>query len=107
ASWCPSCRAEHPLFMQLSRQGKVNIVGFNYKDRRQDALQWLGQLGDPYSNIPADLSGDVAIDFGVYGAPETYVIDKQGIIRHRYAGAVSHQYWRETLEPMIRELEQQ
>jgi len=106
ASWCASCRQEHPLFMQLSRTGEVNMVGLNYKDKRPDAQKWLAQLGDPYVLSAADVRGDVGIDFGVYGVPETFIIDKQGVVRHRHVGPVSRQSWEEELKPLIKRLEQ-
>ncbi len=88
ASWCFACRQEHEMITQLSRSG-LRVVGFNYKDKAEDAISWLSQLGDPYEVIVQDLDGRVAIDWGVYGAPETFLIDKQGIIRHKVIGPVS------------------
>lgn len=107
ASWCASCRQEHPLFMQFARSGEfTNMVGLNYKDKRQDAQQWLRQLGDPYLLSAVDLKGDVGIDFGVYGVPESFIIDKQGIVRYRHAGPISRQLWNEELKPLIKQLEE-
>jgi cytochrome c biogenesis protein CcmG/thiol:disulfide interchange protein DsbE len=88
ASWCYACRQEHEVVAQLSRQG-LRIIGFNYKDKTQDAVDWLAQLGNPYEAIVEDADGRVGIDWGVYGAPETFLIDEQGIIRHKVIGAVS------------------
>jgi cytochrome c biogenesis protein CcmG/thiol:disulfide interchange protein DsbE len=105
ASWCASCRSEHSLFMQLARQGDFPIYGLNYKDERADGEQWLRQLGDPYKMIISDLAGNVGIDYGVYGVPETFLIDKQGIIRYKHIGPISHSDWREIIEPKIKELE--
>jgi len=103
ASWCAACRSEHPLFMQMSRQG-VELYGLNYKDQRADGRQWLAQLGDPYKSIAADVKGDVGIDFGVYGVPETFLIDKEGIIRYKHVGPMSRKDWREVIQPKMKEL---
>jgi cytochrome c biogenesis protein CcmG/thiol:disulfide interchange protein DsbE len=105
ASWCAACRSEHPLFMELARTGEINLVGLNYKDKRADGMRWLQALGNPYVLSASDMSGDVGIDYGVYGVPETFVIDKQGVIRYKHVGPVSRQDWRETLAPLIKELE--
>ncbi len=104
ASWCAACRSEHPLFMDIARQGEINLYGLNYKDKRNDAMTWLRQLGNPYIASLSDLSGDVGIDYGVYGVPETFIIDKQGIIRMKYVGPVSRAAWQEKLLPKIKEL---
>jgi cytochrome c biogenesis protein CcmG/thiol:disulfide interchange protein DsbE len=90
ASWCYACRQEHEVVKQLARSG-LRVVGFNYKDKKQDAQQWLRQLGNPYQVVVADEDGRAAIDWGVYGAPETFLIDAQGIIRHKVIGPVSDQ----------------
>jgi len=90
ASWCFACRQEHEVVKQLSRQG-VRIIGLNYKDDADDAKQWLAKLGNPYQAIAADRDGRIAIDWGVYGAPETFLIDQQGIIRHKVIGPLSDQ----------------
>jgi len=105
ASWCAACRSEHPLFMQLARQGDFPIYGLNYKDRREDAQQWLRQLGDPYKVSISDIAGNVGIDFGVYGVPETFLIDKEGVIRYKHVGPVSRKDWREIIQPKMKELE--
>lgn len=88
ASWCFACRQEHEVVKRLSRNG-VRIIGLNYKDKTDDAKKWLARLGNPYQAIAADIDGRVAIDWGVYGAPETFLIDKQGIIRHKVIGPLS------------------
>jgi cytochrome c biogenesis protein CcmG/thiol:disulfide interchange protein DsbE len=105
ASWCVSCRDEHPLLVEFARSHPVAIVGLNYKDKPDDARAWLSQLGDPYALSVSDLEGRVGIDFGVYGVPETFVIDKQGIIRYKRIGAVTADALREKILPLIRELE--
>ena len=104
ASWCVSCRQEHPLFMQLARMGEVPIYGLNYKDERQDAIKWLADLGNPYVISAHDYSGRVGVDYGVYGVPETYVIDKLGVIRYKHTGPVSAQALQDTILPLVREL---
>ena len=88
ASWCFACRQEHEVVKQLGRKG-VRIIGFNYKDEPDDAKAWLARLGNPYQSIVADRDGRIAIDWGVYGAPETFLIDPQGIIRHKVIGPLS------------------
>jgi DsbE subfamily thiol:disulfide oxidoreductase len=104
ASWCVPCRIEHPLFMRLAAQGDLNLVGVNYKDKPDDAVKWLAQLGDPYRAIGTDRDGRVAIDFGLYGVPETYLIDRTGKIRFRQVGPLTEQVWTEQLAPLLAEL---
>lgn len=104
ASWCVACRDEHPLLVELSRLGIVPIFGLNYKDQRDTALQWLKQFGDPYVISIADTEGRVGIDYGVYGVPETYVIDKEGIIRYKHIGPVTVKSLEDTILPLINEL---
>lgn len=88
ASWCFACRQEHEAVKHLSRNG-VRIIGLNYKDEANDAKQWLAKLGNPYQSIAVDYDGRTGIDWGVYGAPETFLIDQQGIIRHKVIGPLS------------------
>ena len=88
ASWCFACRQEHEAVKYLSRQG-VRVIGLNYKDEADDAKKWLAKLGNPYQNIVVDYDGRIGIDWGVYGAPETFLIDKQGVIRHKVIGPLS------------------
>lgn len=104
ASWCVSCRVEHPVLNDMSRKGIVPIVGLNYKDQRADATKWLGQHGDPYLFSVWDIDGKVGIDYGVYGAPETFVIDKQGIIRHKHIGPVTPEALEKTILPLLAKL---
>lgn len=104
ASWCAACRSEHPLFMEIARTTDIPLYGLNYKDEAGNAKQWLRQLGDPYVLSAADLDGFVGIDFGVYGVPETFLIDKEGIIRYKHVGPVSRKDWREIILPKIQEL---
>lgn len=105
ASWCVACREEHPLLVALARTGQVNIYGLNYKDTRQEALRWLNQLGNPYVVSAFDEQGNVGIDYGVYGVPETYIIDRAGIIRHKIIGPLTEENLRNTVLPLVRKLE--
>lgn len=104
ASWCVSCRQEHPLLVELARQGAVPIYGLNYKDDRGDALRWLQALGNPYRASAYDVDGRVGLDWGVYGVPETFVVDREGVIRHKHTGPVTPEVWQQKLLPVIREL---
>ena len=104
ASWCVSCRQEHPLLMQLARMNVVPIYGLNYKDERPDAIKWLDNFGNPYTVSGHDFNGRVGVDYGVYGVPETYVIDKQGVIRYKHTGPVTPQALQEKILPLVREL---
>ena len=104
ASWCVACREEHPVFMQMKREGVVPIHGINYKDRPEDAQKWLDDLGDPYTRTGADLDGRVGIDWGVYGVPETFVIARDGTIAYKHIGPVTPQVVEETLKPLIAKL---
>ncbi|MBI5430637.1 MAG: DsbE family thiol:disulfide interchange protein [Nitrosomonadales bacterium] len=104
ASWCVSCRQEHPVLLDLSRQNIVPIYGLDYKDRRADGLAWLHNGGDPYVLSASDMDGRIGIDYGVYGVPETYVIDKQGVIRYKQIGPVTVQSLQEKILPLVAEL---
>jgi cytochrome c biogenesis protein CcmG, thiol:disulfide interchange protein DsbE len=106
ASWCVSCREEHPLLLEYARSGVVPIYGLNYKDKHDDAISWLAELGDPYVLSVADLDGRVGIDYGVYGAPETYLIDRDGIIRFKHIGPVTPDVWQNNILPMAKALNQ-
>jgi cytochrome c biogenesis protein CcmG/thiol:disulfide interchange protein DsbE len=105
ASWCGPCRDEHPLWVDFARRSKVPIVGLNYKDQRGNALPWLRQLGDPYLMSLFDGDGKVAIDWGVYGVPETFVIDRQGIVRFKHVGPVTAELLRKKIEPLLKSLD--
>ena len=98
ATWCSSCEAEHPMLMQLARAG-VLIIGVNYKDDRQAALGYLAAHGDPYAEIVSDAGGDFGLDLGVYGAPETYLVDRDGHVRYRVVGVLDEQVWQRELQP--------
>jgi cytochrome c biogenesis protein CcmG/thiol:disulfide interchange protein DsbE len=105
ASWCVSCRAEHPVLNELAKQQTAPIIGLNYKDVREDALSWLNQLGNPYEMSIVDPEGRIGIDYGVYGVPETFVIDKKGVIRHKLTGPVTPEIVQQTLLPLIAKLQ--
>jgi cytochrome c biogenesis protein CcmG/thiol:disulfide interchange protein DsbE len=104
ASWCTECRREHPLFMRLQAANLVPVHGLNYKDKPEDARNWLDELSDPYTRTGADLDGRVGIEFGVYGVPETFVVDKDGVIVHKHIGALSERALKETILPLIEKL---
>jgi len=106
ASWCFSCREEHPLLLQYARSGELPIYGLNSKDKREDALAWLAELGDPYVLSVSDLDGRVGIDYGVYGAPETYLIDQNGVIRYKHVGPVTPDVWQQKFLQAARKLKQ-
>ncbi|TJR30909.1 thiol:disulfide interchange protein DsbE [Escherichia coli] len=99
ATWCPTCRAEHQYLNQLSAQG-IRVVGMNYKDDRQKAISWLKELGNPYALSLFDGDGMLGLDLGVYGAPETFLIDGNGIIRYRHAGDLNPRVWEEEIKPL-------
>lgn len=104
ASWCVSCREEHPLWVAFARNNSLPIVGLNYKDKRPEALNWLLQLGNPYVVSVMDSEGRTGIDYGVYGVPETYVIDRQGIIRMKHIGPINEVVLQAKILPMVKEL---
>jgi cytochrome c biogenesis protein CcmG/thiol:disulfide interchange protein DsbE len=106
ASWCVSCRVEHPLLLELSRANIVPVIGLDYKDKPEDGKAWLAQHGDPYRTSIVDADGRVGIDWGVYGVPETFVIDKAGVIRHKHIGPVTADALRQTILPLVRKLQQ-
>ena len=106
ASWCLPCRVEHPLLMELARSGNYSLHGINYKDKPEDARAWLDELGDPFLRVGADEDGRVGIDLGVYGVPETFVIDKTGRIRYKHVGPVTQRDLEKYLLPLIRKLSQ-
>jgi cytochrome c biogenesis protein CcmG/thiol:disulfide interchange protein DsbE len=102
ASWCVPCRAEHPILMRVGKT--VPVVGIAYKDKPEESRRFLEQLGDPYRRIGVDRDGRTAIDFGVYGVPETYVVDKEGRVRLRFVGPLSEDAWKNEIEPLLRRL---
>ena len=104
ASWCVSCRVEHPLLVEMSRRHVVPIVGLNYKDKRDDGVQWLAKFGNPYALSAFDVEGKVGIDYGVYGVPETFVIDKQGVIRYKQIGPITQEALDKKILPLLKSL---
>ncbi len=105
ASWCVACREEHPLLVAFSQRKLVPIYGLNYKDGRTEAQRWLANFGNPYDASISDTDGRVGIDFGVYGVPETFVIDKLGMIRFKQIGPVTPEVLRDTIEPLVKKLQ--
>jgi cytochrome c biogenesis protein CcmG, thiol:disulfide interchange protein DsbE len=107
ASWCESCRDEYPILLDMARQNLVPIVGLDYKDKAADAKAWLDKAGNPYQLNVSDVEGRVGIDYGVTGVPETYVIDKHGIIRYKEIGPVDPINLKEKILPLVTQLEQE
>ena len=107
ASWCVSCRYEHDLLVSMSRDTDISIIGINYKDEREDALKWLRDMGNPYEASIFDYDGRAAIDWGVYGTPESFIVDQQGIIRYKHTGPISIEKLETEILPLVRELRQQ
>jgi cytochrome c biogenesis protein CcmG/thiol:disulfide interchange protein DsbE len=104
ASWCAACRIEHPLLMQLAEQRLLPIYGLNYRDTRENALAWLERYGNPYEMVAFDEHGDVGLDLGVYGAPETFLVDRRNVIVYKLVGPVTDEVWERELHPRIVEL---
>lgn len=103
-TWCAGCREEHDTLLKAAREHDLTIVGLNYKDDRDKAVAWLERLGDPYAVSAYDPDGKVGLDLGVYGAPETYIVDGDGIIRYKHIGPISDEDLRETILPRAREV---
>ncbi|HYE45323.1 MAG TPA: DsbE family thiol:disulfide interchange protein [Caulobacter sp.] len=104
ASWCVSCRVEHPFLMRLAREGAVPLHGLNWKDKGDAGARWLTQFGDPFDRVGYDPTGRTGVDLGVTGAPETFVIDAKGVVRYRHVGPVTPEVWTSKLEPLLRRL---
>jgi cytochrome c biogenesis protein CcmG/thiol:disulfide interchange protein DsbE len=104
ASWCETCRYEHPLLVELSKRKLMPILGLNYKDKNDEALRWLKQFGDPYDFSIVDADGRIGIDYGVYGVPETYLIDAEGVIRFKQIGAITPEVLEKKILPLAKEL---
>ena len=104
ASWCPPCLVEHPIVTRIAQSGMAPVVGLNYKDQREDALPWLKRNGDPFLLTVYDVNGRIGIDYGVYGVPETYVIDQKGVIRYKHIGPLTSDIVQKKVEPLVKEL---
>ncbi len=104
ASWCVACREEHPLLVEYSRRKSVPVYGLNYKDGRAEAQRWLANFGNPYDASMSDTDGRVGIDFGVYGVPETFIIDKRGVVRFKQIGPITPAALRDKIEPLLEQL---
>ena len=104
ASWCVACREEHPLLMEFAKSKMLPIYGLNYKDKRPAGQKWLADFGNPYKASLSDLDGRVGIDFGVYGVPETFIIDRQGVVRFKQIGPVTPEVIRTKIEPLVKQL---
>lgn len=104
ASWCVSCREEHPILVEFAKTGTVPIIGLDYKDKREDGQRWLARFGNPYQIAPFDADGRVGIDYGVYGVPETYLIDKAGVIRFKQIGPITPEVLEKKIIPLVQEL---
>ncbi len=104
ASWCVTCREEHPVLVEFTKSGAAPLYGLNYKDERKDGIAWLKQFGDPYVLSAYDRDGRIGIDYGVYGVPETYVIDKKGVIRYKRIGALTPEILKNKVLPLVAEL---
>lgn len=107
ASWCVPCRAEHPMWMEFARTQDVPLYGINWKNDRDDAIKWLRELGDPYARIGFDPDNVAGVEWGVYGVPETYVIDREGHVRKKHVGPIFAEMLKEEILPLIRELQKQ
>ena len=103
-SWCPACRDEHPVITALAKAGRVRVIGYDYKDTTDDAQRWLAQFGNPYSLVVADEDGRAAFDWGIYGAPETFLVDADGVIRWKHVGPMTDDVVRDQLLPAIEAL---
>jgi len=103
-TWCVACREEHPLLVQYAKTGAVPIYGVDYKDERAAALQWLDEFGNPYTLTAFDVDGRISIDYGVYGAPESYLIDRNGVIRFKQIGPITEDVWQNKILPLAKEL---
>lgn len=104
-SWCPACRDEHPVITRLAESGRIRVIGYDYKDEPEDAFRWLAQFGNPYELIIADVEGRAALDWGIYGAPETFLVDAQGMIRWKFVGPLTDEIVEQQLLPVLETLE--
>jgi cytochrome c biogenesis protein CcmG/thiol:disulfide interchange protein DsbE len=105
ASWCVACRQEHPILIEFAKTKTLPIIGLDYKDKNAEGLKWLARYGNPYNLSISDLDGRIGIDFGVYGVPESFLIDKAGVIRYKQIGPITEEALRDKIIPLIRELQ--
>ena len=103
-SWCVNCRDEHPQILALQKSGRIHVVGYNYKDSPEEAQRWLQSFGNPYDLVIADEEGRVALDFGIYGAPESYLVDAQGLIRWKHVGPITDEVLKSEMEPVFAQI---
>lgn len=104
-SWCPACRDEHPVITRIAESGRIRVIGYDYKDEPEEAFRWLAQFGNPYELIIADVEGRAALDWGIYGAPETFLVDAQGMIRWKFVGPLTDEIVQQQLLPVLETLE--
>ena len=104
ATWCPTCLEEHSVLLDISDQTGISIIGINYRDISDEARSWLAKYGDPYDFTVVDRNGDLGLDLGVYGAPETFLVDQAGVIRHKHVGNVTNEVWSGEIEPLYLEM---
>ena len=104
-SWCPACRDEHPVITELAESGRIRVIGYDYKDEAYDARRWLQQFGNPYALVIADVEGRAALDWGIYGAPETFLVDAEGFIRWKFVGPLTPEVVQTQLLPVLESLE--
>lgn len=104
-SWCPACRDEHPVITELAESGRIRVIGYDYKDEADDARRWLQQFGNPYALVITDVEGRAALDWGIYGAPESFLVDAQGLIRWKFVGPLTPEVVQTQLLPVLESLE--
>jgi cytochrome c biogenesis protein CcmG, thiol:disulfide interchange protein DsbE len=104
ASWCGACREEHPVLVKFARGRQLTLIGLNYKDERRAGADWLERFGNPYTDSLFDPDGRIGLDYGVYGVPETFIIDRQGIVRYKHIGPLTPEVLRDRVEPLLRQL---
>lgn len=104
-SWCPACRDEHPVITDLAESGRIRVIGYDYKDEADDARRWLQQFGNPYALVITDVEGRAALDWGIYGAPETFLVDAEGFIRWKFVGPLTPEVVQTQLLPVLESLE--
>ena len=104
ATWCPTCKAEHAELIEIAEDTDLQLIGINYKDNRSDAIQWLAEFGNPFDRVLEDPRGDLGVELGVYGAPETFLLDRRGYIVYKRVGAITEQVWLGQMLPVVKRL---